>query len=450
MSKPESGSVAVPARSQVVAWAMWDCGVTGLSAITATFVFSVYLTHNVGADASLGATPLSWLERTVAAAGVVIAILAPVVGVWVESPHRRRTALVVLTSLAVVLTCSMALIRDEPGYFFVGLTLLAATAACGDLASIPYNAMLRQLSTPETAGRISGFGQAAGYIGSVALLVVVLVGFVSGSGDHRGVLHLPVAGGINVRAAMLLAAAWMACMALPLLLVAHRLPDAGPADAAATPLLGSYRKLWSDITSEWRRDRNLVYFLVAAALFRDGLAAMFGVGAVLGVGVYHLTEGGVLVFGVAALVVAGLGAVVGGFVDHRIGSKRVIVVSLIAIIAAGLAMLALSGPSAFWVCGLLLCLFIGPVQASARVLLLRMAPHGKEGVAFGLYTMTGRAMSFLAPWLFSVFVDVFHADRAGLVGICLVLLAGLSVMLGVRVPAWSAGRPGSERSVADG
>ena len=75
--------------------------------------------------------------------------------------------------------------------------------------------------------------------------------------------------------------------------------------------------------------------------------------------------------------------------------------------------MVLSGPRAFWACGLLLALFIGPAQASARTLLLRMSSDGKEGVAFGLFTMTGRAVSFVAPWLFSVFVDVFGAVRAG-------------------------------------
>ncbi|MEI7717954.1 MAG: MFS transporter, partial [Mycobacterium sp.] len=90
---------------------------------------------------------------------------------------------------------------------------------------------------------------------------------------------------------------------------------------------------------------------------------------------------------------------------------------------------------AFWVCGLLLALFIGPSQASSRALLLQMAKHGREGVAFGLYTMTGRAASFVAPWLFSVFVDGFGAVRAGLGGISLVLIAGLVGMFAVRVPA---------------
>ncbi|HEY1440325.1 MAG TPA: MFS transporter, partial [Mycobacterium sp.] len=143
MSQSDSGSGTV-ARSRVVAWALWDCGSTGLNAIVATFVFSVYLTSSVGAGSPGPTTPASWLGRAGAIAGLTVAVLAPVVGVWVESPHRRRMVLSVLTGLAVTLTCSMFFIRDRPGYLWAGLVLLGATAACGDLASVPYNAMLRQ------------------------------------------------------------------------------------------------------------------------------------------------------------------------------------------------------------------------------------------------------------------------------------------------------------------
>lgn len=428
-----------PVPSRVVAWALWDCGNTGLNAIVATFVFSVYLTSSVGVGLSGATTPASWLGRAAAIAGLTVALLAPVVGVWVESPHRRRVVLSVLTGLAVALTCAMFLIRDRPSYLWAGLALLAATAACGDLASVPYNAMLRQLSTPATAGRISGLGWASGYLGSVVLLLVIYTGFISGSGSEavRGLLRVPVHDGLYVREAMLVAAGWLAVLALPLLLVAQRLPDSAEV-YQPTSLLNGYRKLWTEVSAEWRRDRNLVYFLGASALFRDGLAAVFAFGAVLGVNVYGLSQADVLVFGVAASVVAAVGAVLGGFVDHRIGSKPVIVGSLVAIITAALTLVMLSGSLAFWVCGLLLCLFIGPSQSSARALLLRMAKHGREGVAFGLYTMTGRAVAFLGPWLFSVFVDAFGAVRAGLGGICLVLIAGLLGMLAVRVPARDA------------
>ena len=415
-------------------WALWDTGAAGLSAIAVTFVFSVYLTGSVGHGMPAGAPPASWLGRALAIAGVTIALLAPLIGVWVEDVHRRRIALTVLTGLAVALTCAMSLIRERPEYLWPGLVLLAAAAACGDLASVPYNAMLRQLSTPQNSGRVSGFGLAAGFSGSVMLLLVVYFGFISGNGDTRGLLHLSAGDGMNVRMAMLFAAGWLAVLALPLLLTAHRLPSVGRITGPVRGLLGGYRKLWTELTAEWRRDRNLVYFLMAAAVFRDGLAGLFTFGGVLGVNVYGISPADVLIFGVAASVVAAVGAVLGGLADDRIGSKPVIVVSLGSIMVAGLTMMVLSGPGAFWLCGLLLCLFIGPAQASARTLLLRMSRHGKEGVAFGLYTMTGRAVSFLAPCLFSVFVDVFDAVRAGMGGLCLVMGVGLLGMLMVHAP----------------
>jgi MFS transporter, UMF1 family len=298
--------------------------------------------------------------------------------------------------------------------------------------------MLRQLTTPETSGRVSGFGWAAGYIGSTVLLLVVYAGFIAGDGPTVGLLDIPTADGQNVRAAMLVTAAWMAAFALPVLIAPPPPADIEPPARSSTGVLAAYRKLWSDLVAEWRRDRNVVYYLLASAVFRDGLAGVFTFGAVLGVNVYGISVADVLLFGVSANVVAAAGAVIGGLLDDRVGSKAVILSSLAAMIAVGLTLMALSGAAAFWVCGLLLCLFIGPTQSSARTLLLRMTAHGKEGVSFGLYTMTGRAVAPLAPFMFATFVAVFEADRAGIGGLLLVLAVGFIAMLAVRVPRQAA------------
>ncbi len=107
---------------------------------------------------------------------------------------------------------------------------------------------------------------------------------------------------------------------------------------------GAYRQaVGARCASEWRRDRNLVYYLVASAVFRDGLAGVFTFGAVLGVNVYGISPADVLLFGIAACVVAAVGAVLGGHADDRVGSKPVIVASLAAMIAAGLLLLVSVG-----------------------------------------------------------------------------------------------------------
>jgi MFS transporter, UMF1 family len=433
---PDSGrpSAQTARRSQVVAWALWDCGSTGVSAIAATFVFSVYLTDDVGADLPGETSPASWLGWALAASGLAVAVLAPVTGVWVDAPWRRRRALAALTGLSVLLTSAMGLVRDDHRYFWLGLVLLAVTAACTELATVPYNAMLRQLSTPQTSGRISGFGWGMGYCGTVVLLLIVYLGFVSGDGDTRGLLDFPVEDGQNVRAAMLLAAVWFALFALPVL-VAVPIPAPVLDDRRqAVGVFGAYRTLWSEVIGEWRRDRNVVYYLLASAVFRDGLAGIFAFGAVLGVKVYGISDANVLLFGVAASVIAAIGAVLGGLLDDRLGSKPVIVGSLAAMIVIGLTLMALSGVLVFWILGLMLTLFVGPAQSAARTLMLRMSADGKEGVAFGLYTTTGRAVSFLAPTLFATFISVFGTDRAGMGGLCVVLTAGLLAMLAVQVP----------------
>ncbi|MDT5098735.1 MAG: transporter, family [Mycobacterium sp.] len=420
-------------RSGVVAWALWDCGATGVNAVVVTFVFSVYLTEQVGSGLPGPGTPASWLGRALTLAGICVALLAPATGVWVNAPHRRRTALAVLTGLVVIMTSAMSLIRADYHYLWLGLVLLACAAACSDLATVPYNAMLRQLSTGENSGRISGLGSAAGFFGSVLLLLIVYFGFIQGDGGTRGLLGIAAVDGDNVRASMLLAAAWFALFAWPLL-VSVPVPasaDRGP----AVGFFGAYRALWDEVRSEWRRDHNVVYYLLASAVFRDGLTGVFTFGAVLGVSVYGLSQADVLVFGVCASTAAAIGAMLGGVLDDRLGSTLVIAGSLSAMIVVGLVLLTVAGPLPFWICGLLLCLFVGPTLASARALMMRMSAEGKEGVAFGLYTTTGRAVSFLAPWMFFTFVDLFDSDRAGLAGLCVVLAAGLAAMMvTVRVP----------------
>jgi MFS transporter, UMF1 family len=436
MSDPRSAA-PTSRRSQVLSWALWDFGATGVNAIVVTFVFSVYLTSSVGRDLPGDASPASWLGRALAVAGLMVALLAPVTGVWVDAPWRRRRVLAALTGAVVLLTAAMSLIRDDYHYLLPGLALLACAAACNDLATVPYNSMLRQVSKSESPGRISGFGLAMGFLGSVVLLLVVYFGFISGSGHAHGLLHLPAADGQNVRAAVLLAAVWFAVFALPVFIAvpAPAAKPEGPREAVG--FFRAYRTLWSEITGEWRRDRNIVYYLLASAVFRDGLTGVATFGAVLGVNVYGISDSDVLLFGVGASVIAAIGALIGGLLDDRVGSKLIIVGSLTAMITVAVILMALSGALAFWVCGLLLCLFIGPIQSSARTLMLRMSADGKEGVAFGLFTTTGRAVSFLAPWLFSTFIDVFGTDRAGMGGLCVVLVAGFVGMLAVRAPGRS-------------
>ncbi|MBC8093375.1 MAG: MFS transporter, partial [Pseudonocardia sp.] len=355
----------------------------------------------------------------------------PVIARRADAAGRRKRAVTVWTAVTIATMAGLFFVEDDYSFLALGLVLLGLGSIFFELASVSYNAMLVQVSTPGTVGRVSGFGWAMGYVGGIVLLLAVYVGTIAGDG---GLLGLSTDNGFNIRVVALVAAGWFLAFAIPLLL---RVPEVPPSKdrVAALGVLDSYRALFADLRSLYRSHPHTLYFLGASALFRDGLAAVFSFGAVLAVTVYGIAADDVLIFGVAANVVAAAGALAAGFLDDRIGPKAVIVGSLVGMLVAGTVLLVVSGPTMFWIFGLALCLFVGPAQSASRTFLVRLSPPGREGELFGLYATTGRAVSFLAPTLFGLSTFVFAADRAGIVGILVVLAAGLLALLPVRRPA---------------
>ena len=410
-----------------MAWSLWDWGSAGYAQITLTFVFSVYLTDGVG-----GGRPeaSALLGLSIGLAGLVIAVLAPVIGQRADAAGRRKLSTGVWSGLTVLTMVAMFWVYNDYSYLIFGLVLLALASVFFELAQVSYFAMLVQVSTPANMGRVSGFGWAMGYFGGIVLLLLVYVGLISGDG---GLLGVPTGDGLNIRVVELVAAIWFVGFALPMFFAVPELP-ADPTRPPRLGVIGSYRKLVADLRTMYRSAPHTLWFLLASALYRDGLNGVFTLGGVLAVTVYGFTAGDVLLFGVAANVISGVGALVGGQVEDRIGPKPVILGSLLGMLVAVLVLLFVEGPLMFWIFGLFLTLFVGPAQSSSRTFLARLAAPGKEGELFGFYATTGRAVSFLSPLLFGAFVALFDSQRAGIVGILLVLVVGTAALWRVRPP----------------
>jgi MFS transporter, UMF1 family len=422
--------VNTPVRRRVVlAWSLWDWGSASWNAVVTSFVFGPYVVRGVVGDAEPGGLSANtWLGISSAAAGLLIALIAPVTGQRADAGGHRKRSLAIWTGLVVATMLAMFTIRNEPSYLWAALVLLAAGAVFAEFAGVSYNAMLPQVSTPETVGRVSGFGWSMGYFGGIVLLLICYVGFIAPDVGWFGVTS---EGGLNIRTVAVFSAAWFAVFALPVLFAVPEKPP-GPA-RRRVPFFASYRLLIADVKNLFARDRNAVYFLIASALYRDGLAAVFAFGAILAVSVYGLAQDDVLIFGIVANVTAALGALILGRIEDRVGPKRIIMISLIGLISTCLILLFAQGTTMFWIFGLILCLWVGPAQSSSRSFLAQVAPAGREGEMFGLYATTGRAASFLAPALFALFSGLF-SDRVGIVGIALVLVVGMVALIGVKSP----------------
>ena len=416
-------------RGTIFSWAFWDWGSAAFNAVLVTFIFSVYLTDSVGSTLDSGnATAL--YSMAVALAGVIVAVVAPVMGRRSDIRGTRRSSLRIWTFVTIILMFSLfAVQNNDPMYFWIGVAIMAVANVTFEFAEVQYYAQLSQISTRKTVGRVSGFGWAMGYFGGIFLLLICYFGFVAGEGDTRGFFNIPIEDGLNIRLVAVFAAAWFLISAIPALLRVPEIKQQVAEGEQPKGIIAAYKDLFGQVAKLWRNDRNAVFFLISAAIFRDGLAGVFTFGAILAVTVYGLSAGDVLLFGIAANVVSAIGALLGGFLDDMIGPKPIIVISLsIMIIDVGI-MYFVEGPQNFWIFGLILCAFVGPAQSASRSFLTRLSPDGQEGQLFGLYATTGRAVSWMAPALFGLFVALTGEDRTGILGIGLLLLAGMVLLL---------------------
>jgi len=438
---------------QTLSWALWDWGTSAFSVLITTFVFSRYIVSDYFIDPDVVAAykprpnvtieggfeervynaassaltaNLGW---ALAIGGVVVAILAPIVGQRTDQGGRRRRWLGINTLVVIVTTFAMFFVEGTPDFFILGLVLITVATVFYEMANVNYNAMLLQISTPGNIGRISGFGWGLGYLGGIVVLVVALLGFILAEPYWFGVTD---EGGMNIRFIALLAAVWSAVFAIPVLL-------AVPENKAVDPdsklgIFGSYAKLFRKIFGLWKNAPQTFYFLLASAVYRDGLVGVFLFGGILAGKVFGLSDTEVIFFAIGGNLIAGLGVFAGGVLDDRFSSKGVIIGSLAGLVVSGSLLFILhdGGPMVFWVFGLLLTMFVGPAQAASRSLLARLAPEGGEGELFGLYATTGRAISFITPALFALFVTLGGADYWGILGIVIVLMAGLLLMIPLR------------------
>lgn len=416
---------------QVVAWAFWDWGSSAFNAVVTTFVFTVYLTSTKGFGGTVAASSAIGLGLTIS--GLVVLVLAPVTGQRSDGSGRRKFWLAVNTGVVVLCIAALYFVTPSPALLWLGVGLLGVGTVFYELAAVNYNAMLIQVSTRKTVGRVSGFGWAMGYFGGIVLLLILYFGFIH---PDVGLFGVTSANGLSVRVSMLIAALWFVGSALPVLLA---VPEYQPPAAVTRDRVGffaAYGRLGKDIAALWRESRRTIWFLLASAIFRDGLTGVFTFGGVLAAGTFGFSAGQVIIFAIAANVVAGLSTVAVGTLDDRVGPKPVIITALIGLVVSGLLVFLLhdGGQLVFWTAGLALCLFVGPAQSASRTFLSRLVPAGREGEVFGLYATTGRAATFIAPALFTLFVTISGQQYFGILGIVLVIFVGLVILLPVKGP----------------
>jgi MFS transporter, UMF1 family len=408
----------------VLGWCFYDWAISAYNTVIGTFVFSVYFTKAVAADEVAGTA--SWGEA-LAVAGVLVAVLSPVLGAVADRGGRRKPWLALFTALTVAAAAALWFVRPDPAFVPLALVAIVVGTLFFELASVFYNAMLADLAPEGRIGRISGWGWGLGYIGGLSALVICLFGLVQAEAPLFGLLG--TGDQENVRATSVLVALWLAVFSLPLfLLTPDRQGGGAPLGRAVREgigmLAGTIRSL--------PRHGNVLRYLLASAVYRDGLNTLFAFGGIYAAGTFGMSFEEIVVFAIALNVTAGLGAIGFAWIDDLIGARRTILLSLAGLMGFGVPLLLAEGKTGFWVLALGLGIFVGPAQAAGRSLMVRLSPPGMATEMFGLYALSGRAVAFLGPLLLAWATEAFASQRAGMATILLTFAAGFALMLGVR------------------
>jgi UMF1 family MFS transporter len=428
--------VAAARPKGTFSWALWDWASQAFPTVVTSFIFGRYITSEFFAPAGYsleeaGQYTAFWLGISGVVAGVLIALIAPIVGRRADTSGRKKFWLMVNTYLFAGTIGLMFFVAPSSDFFVFGLVLLAAGGIFFEFATVNYNSMLNEVARPHERGKISQFGWGLGYIGGIILLVMALWIIQFGGAELLGI---PDTDALSVRVVMVISMFWVIIFSIPLML---KVPEAKPiAGTENEGVLLAYKKLIRSLVTMRKENPNLLKFLIASAVYRDGLNGVFAYGAVLGGIAFGLDLTEIILFGIAANIVAGIGAFVGSFFEDRVGSRKIIFVSLVGVIVGGFGVFIFesAGTIAFFSFGLFLCTFVGPAQAASRTMMSRLSADDKQGEAFGLYATTGRAVSFLAPAAWAIFVGLF-SPIYGILGLMLILVVGLLLLISVRAIA---------------
>jgi UMF1 family MFS transporter len=404
-------------RRQVVAWTLYDFANSSFAAVIAATIYATYYAQIVVGNAH-GEGDL-WWGRLISTSMAIVALTSPILGAIADRAGIRKRLFFMTTYLSVGATALMATV--EPGMVLRGFVLGVLGTVGFEGALVFYNAYLPDIASRQWQGRVSAYGFAVGYAGSIVALLVALPFARAGALDW----------------CFLSAAALFGLFALPSFLI---LPEDRPSrieviEAVRESVLGTVRTV-----REVLRFRELRRFLGAYLLYEDGVntviffssifaARTLGFGMVQLIGLYLLVQ-------FTALV----GAFLWGKPTDRLGPKIVVLCMLVLWIGVVIAAYFVEVQRQFYFLAAVAGSGLGAIQAASRTFMAGLIPKGREGEFFGCYALCGKTASILGPLVFgAVSYAMAGNQRVAILAVGLFFLMGLILLLRVR-----AGGPTSQ------
>ncbi|WP_417272820.1 MFS transporter [Celeribacter halophilus] len=440
-------------RKRIWGWMMYDWATQPFHTLILTFIFGPYFAEQVIAHLVAGGMDAAHAKAEaqsiwgygLTAAGLMIAVSAPILGAIADESKRRMPWIWLFSALYVIGSAGLWMASPENFPIMLVLVFFGLGLIGVEFTTIFTNALLPALGTREEIGKISGNGWAWGYVGGIVALVIMLLLF---SENADGVTLLGNAPLFGLDPAMRegtrfvgpFVALWFVLSMIPFFLWVRE-----PA-SKSVPMARSVKNGMRDLTKTLRSlpsRHSLFAFLGSSMFYRDALNGVFTFGGIYALGALEWSVVQIGVFGILAAFTGAVFTFAGGFADQRFGPKPVIIFCILVLISVCLVILTISRESvlfqtveatshlpdiAFYICGAVLGAVSGVLQSASRTMMVRQADPARVTEAFGLYALSGKATSFLAPGLIALASDVTNSQRLGITPLIALFIVGLVLL----------------------
>lgn len=369
--------------------------------------------------------PRSWWSYMVSCSVILQVVTLPLVGAIADHTRRKKQLLAAFAGVGALATMCLFFVQGTAYLLGGGLFVLANVAFGASM--VVYNSFLLDIAKPEERDSVSSRGWAFGYLGGGIALALNLVLF--GQAKNLGISE-----GMAARINLAFAGVWWAFFgAFAIAMLRNREPRLG----AATE--NPFRRFFTTLR-EMRNYPQALRFLIAYLLYNDAVQAVIALSGQFGHDELKIEMSTLAVAILMVQFVAFLGALLFNLVARVVGSKRAILLSLV-IWAGALTSVYVSvrTTAGFFAMAAVVGVVLGGTQALSRSLFSQLIPPGKEAEYFGVYELSDKGTSWMAPLFFGIMLQRTGNYRLSILSLLIFFALGFVFLLRVRVPRVEAG-----------
>jgi len=405
-------------RKEIFAWTLYDFANTSYSVIVVTVVYAIYYKQYIVGNytISLGhwvRNPGDFLWGLGGSLSMsLVALSAPIMGAAADYSNRKKMFMLIYTMVCIAAMASLYFLR--PGMILQGLLLFIFGNLGFEGALVFYNGFLPQISRPDNIGKISGYGFAIGYVGSLISLLIAL----PYASKAFALNNLAV-----MRPTFIWAALFFFVFSLPFFFIVRERAIQMP-DKTKNFFKEGYRRTLKTL-KRIREFPEITKFLTAYFIYIDGVNTVIYFSGIYASSTLHFTVQQVIEFFAIVQSSAISGSYIFGYLTDKFGPKKTIMITLGLWIVVAVGAFFSYNMATFYIVGLIAGIAMGSSQSASRALMGRLIPEGMEAEFYGFYALMGKFSSILGPLVFGLVSTISGNQRLAISSLLIFFIAGL-------------------------